>query len=230
MAPAPEHEPALAPTGRLLLGLLAFVVVAGVAGGALVWRTPADERKGGGPPDSSASSGWPAKGAARTLTEVRPDGVLEVTHWIHAARPLDAVQLALPRSVDPGSLVASAVEVTADGRPVSGRDRITTFGGSYVLDDATLVLVSYELTGAVELSSSAPGRGLVTTTAIDVSAGQVSERRVVRSEAVLSLACAASERGEAEPCGEREDDHQWSVQLGDREAGTRVMAVVTVPT
>ena len=94
--------------------------------------------------------------------------------------------------------------------------------------DATRILVRYQLAGAVELSPSAPGRRLVTTTALDVSAGQLSEHRVVRSEAVLSLACASPAGVDTEPCGEKERGDEWSVQLDDLEAGTRVVAVVTV--
>jgi hypothetical protein len=156
--------------------------------------------------------------------------VLEVTHWIHAVQPLDTLELALPTALAPGSVEATEVEVLADGRVTSGPRSITSFRASYLFAEAaTRILVRYRLTGAVEMSSSAPGRGLVTTTALEVSAGQAHDSRVVRSQAVLSLACATSRDERPVPCGERDSDDQWRVELGDGEATTRVVAVVTVP-
>jgi hypothetical protein len=209
--------------------LLLVVVLIAVAGGAaLVWWVWDDEAQR---PPSAASPvrGWPEAGASRTVTQVEPDGVLKVTHWIHADRPLDTIELALPAALTRGSAEAEEVEVLADGRAASGPRAITSFRASYVFpDEATRVLVRYQLTGAVELSTSAPGRGLATVTALDVSAAQPRDFRIVRSHAVLALACATSRNAQPAPCGERESDDQWRVRLADGQATTRVLAVVTL--
>ena len=238
--PPPERQPAqqltprgasaVAPKGpvsgraRVLLVVVGFALVTII--GAAVVRTTMTAEPEDSPAASSVPRGWPPAGATRTVADVRPDGVLAVTHWIHTRGPLDALQIALPDHS--GKLVASQVEVVADGRPASGQDQITLFRASYLVDSATRILVRYRLTGAVELGTSAPGRGLVTTTALEVSAGDLREHRVVRSEAVLSLACAQP-GAQPEPCGEAEGDDQWSVRLTDEQAGARVLAVVTVP-
>jgi hypothetical protein len=158
---------------------------------------------------------------------VLPDGDLAVTHWIHAESPLDQLELTLPE-LDGVRVTANQVEVTADGRPAPGPGVVMPSGATYAFADATRIQVRYRMSGAVQLSSSADGRGLAATTSLGVTATQARDVRVVRSQEVLSLACA--EPGEQPvPCGRAESDDQWRVELDDTDAGNRVLAVVTVP-
>ncbi|GAA5137087.1 hypothetical protein GCM10023339_76910 [Alloalcanivorax gelatiniphagus] len=213
---------------RTAAALALLAVAALVVAGLVMWRV------GGGAPDddlatTSSAPGWPAEGASRTVTQVRPDGVLRVTHRIHSAEPLDQLDLALPQ-LAPGMLVeASAVEVTADDQPASGPDVVTTTPSTYFFPDATRILVRYELTGAVARSTSVLGRGLVTTTALEVSAQQPQDIRVVRATAVLSLACAPPGSQAPAPCGEADAEGQWHVELIGADAGSRVVAQVDLP-
>lgn len=232
-ASAHAHGPLRLPVMAALVASL----VALVAGGVVVWRlgVPEDRVDAG-----SAMYGWPKAGESRTVTQVHPGGALEVTHWIHASEPLDKLELELPEAADSGTIEASAFEVLADGRRAYGPDEWTYQGPladrsavrpTFFFDRATRIHVRYQLSGAVELSTSAVGRGLATTTALDVSAIQPTDTRVVRSQAVLSLACAAPAAAAAppEPCGESDSDRQWRVQLTGQDAGARVVASVTVP-
>ncbi|WP_322919530.1 hypothetical protein [Nocardioides renjunii] len=234
-APAPAPVPVAAPVGppsdrargsrRRAAALALLGVAALVVGGLVVWQVVDDGRDDAGTASAAAES-WPEAGASRTVTRVRPDGVLEVTHWIHAAEPLDQVDVALPE-LAPGILLeASAVEVTADDQPASGPEVITFTSASYVFSEATRVLVSYELAGAVERSTSVLGRGLATTTALEVSAQQPEDTRVIRSKAVLSLACATAGSPSPTPCGEADTEGQWHVELTGADAGGRVVAQV----
>ena len=84
------------------------------------------------------------------------------------------------------------------------------------------------MSGAVEPSSSADGRGLATTTSLDVTATQARDVRVVRSQQVLSLACAEPDE-QPVPCGRSGGDDEWRVELDATDAGSRVLAVLTVP-
>ncbi|MDZ5663797.1 hypothetical protein SFC79_18620 [Nocardioides sp. S-58] len=234
-APAPAPVPVAAPGGppsdrapgsrRRAAALAILGVAALVVGGLVVWQVVDGGRDDTGTASAAAES-WPEPGASRTVTRVRPDGVLEVTHWIHAAEPLDQVDVALPE-LAPGILLeASAVEVTADDQPASGPEVITFTSASYVFSEATRVLVSYELAGAVERSTSVLGRGLATTTALEVSAQQPEDTRVIRSKAVLSLACATAGSPSPTPCGEADTEGQWHVELTGADAGGRVVAQV----
>ena len=239
--------------------VLAAVLVAVAAlplGGWAAWRALDDRAPSAA---GRVSAGWPEAGSSRTVTVVGPDGVLEVTHWIHADAPLAELEVSLPAppgaapGAEPGieagedareeardetadgsvfgGLGASGVEVRADGQQVRGPETIDASRASYVFAPATRITIRYRLTGAVQLSSSAPGRGLLTTTSLDVSARQPRDLRVVRSEAVLSLACAArgADPVSAQPCGEPDGETQWSVELEGAEAGGGVRAAVTVP-
>ena len=228
VAAPPEDAPhGPAPRSRTTLALVAAALVGVIGGGVVAWQAV-------GPDDRSRTStspvpidGWPIAGESRAVTEVQPDGDLEVTHWIHAQSPLDELALTLPE-LDGAEVAANAVEVTADGRPGSGPAVVAPTGSTYTFADATRIQVRYRMSGAVERSSSADGRGLATTTSLDVTAAQARDVRVVRSEEVLSLACAAP--GEQPvPCGESNGDDQWRVELSDDDTADRVLAVVTIP-
>jgi len=206
-------------------GAIAALVVA-LGAGVVVWRTSDDPSDRTGAPEFV--QGWPAAGASRTVTEVAPDGVLEVTQRIHTTEPIGDLDLLLPEAPQASPVAVSDITVTADGRPGSGPSTLTFTRASYVFADATRILVRYRLSGAVELSASAAGRGLATTTALEVSAPQERDTRVVRAHAVLSLACARRVGVAAVPCGEEIDDRQWQVELTGDEVSTRVLAAVTV--
>ncbi|GAA1920436.1 hypothetical protein GCM10009797_12590 [Nocardioides hwasunensis] len=199
-----------------------------VAAGLVTWRIAAGGSDGG-PAEASIPAGWPEAGASRTVTEVRADGTLEVTHWIHTEEPLDEIDVALPQGTEDGTLEATDVRVRADGRSASGPQTLSFSRASYVFSGATRIQVRYRLAGAVEESTSAAGRGLATPTALDVSAVQPSDTRIVRSADVLSMACASSPDVSLAPCGEADGDGQWKVVLTGQEAGGRVVAAVTVP-
>ncbi len=223
--PAPRRSATV--RTRALVGVAVLIGLVGVAA-AFWWQSGEEEAER--PSAASTSATWPEAGEARTVTQVRPDGVLEVTHWIHATDPLDKLDLMLPerQEGDPTSPIsASAVQVVADDQPASGPAALTFTRASYVFADATRIRVRYELTGAVEVSTSAPGRGLATTTSLEVSNTPARETRVVRSPAVLSLACTDT-TGSTAPCGAPDHTGQWTVELTGDEVGARVIAVVTL--
>lgn len=227
VAPPPTPAPRRPePRTRRTVALVAAALLGVLAGGVVAWQLVGP----GEPPPPPASlpiDGWPIAGESRAVTEVLPDGDLEVTHWIHAENPLDELELTLPE-LDGARVTADQVEVTADGRSAPGPGVVMPSGATYTFPDATRIQVRYRMSGAVQLSSSADGRGLATTTSLDVTATQARDVRVVRSEEVLSLACA--EPGEQPvPCGESGGSDQWRVELDETDVGSRVLAVVTVP-
>jgi hypothetical protein len=206
---------------------VAAALVGVLAGGAVAWQVVGPEEPSGSPAASVPVDGWPIAGESRAVTEVLPGGNLEVTHWIHAEDPIDELRLTLPQ-LDGAEVSATDVEVTGDGRAASGPATVARSGATYAFTDATRIQVRYLMSGAVELSSSADGRGLATTTSLDVTATQARDVRVVRSQEVLSLACAEPDE-QPVPCGKSEGDDQWRVELAGTGAGSRVLAVVTVP-
>ncbi|NUS40096.1 MAG: hypothetical protein HOP97_00490 [Terrabacter sp.] len=206
---------------------MAAALVGVIAGGVVAWQVVGPGDSSPSPAASLPIDGWPIAGESRAVTEVLPGGELEVTHWIHADEPVGELGLALP-DLDGADVAATEVEVTADGRPATGPTTVTRSGATYTFDDATRVQVRYRMSGAVELSSSADARGLASTTSLVVTAPQARDVRVVRSQEVLSLACARPDE-QPVPCGRSEGDDQWRVELTGTDAGSRVLAVVTVP-
>lgn len=228
VAPAPD-PPARRPR-RAAVGIAAAVVLAGVAiGGTGAWLAVRDDGASQRQAAPTPAAAWPGPGASRTVTSVLADGGIEVVHRIHTDTPIDGLELSLPDTGSATPVEASSVEVVADGQAASGPQTITFARASYIFDGATEILVRYRLSGAVELSTSAAGRGLVTTTALTVSATQPDDVRVVRAASVFSLACARSSDGTLVPCGESDSDGQWTVRLTAGDAGARVVAAVTVP-
>lgn len=226
--PPPDPDPQWSePRTRRTLALVAAALVGVLAGGVVAWQVVGTDDSSPSPAASLPIDGWPIPGESRAVTEVLPGGDLEVTHWIHAERPLDELELTLP-DLDGAKVTANQVEVTADGRPAPGPGVVMPSGATYTFSDATRIQVRYRMAGAVQLSSSADGRGLASTTSLDVTATQARDVRVVRSEEVLSLACAAPDE-QPVPCGSSDDDDQWRVELDETDVGSRVLAVVTVP-
>ena len=85
------------------------------------------------------------------------------------------------------------------------------------------VQITYRLIGAVERSSSAPGRALARLTALDISYDPALRDRDPhrRRAEVLSLACDPRRAGPRRaPCGTRVTEGEWTVELG-RSAGRR---------
>ena len=222
--PAPQRSE---PRTRRTLALVAAALVGVLAGGVVAWQVVGTDDSSPSPAASLPIDGWPIAGESRAVTEVLPGGDLEVTHWIHAERPLDELELTLP-DLEGARVTANQVEVTADGQRAPGPGVVMPSGATYAFSEATRIQVRYRMSGAVQLSSSADGRGLASTTSLDVTATQARDVRVVRSEQVLSLACAAPDE-QPVPCGSSDDDDQWRVELDETDVGNRVLAVVTVP-
>lgn len=164
-------------------------------------------------------------------TRVLPSGDLQVTHWIDSTRLLLTVDLSVPGVTGAEGVSAHHVRVVADGRPVTGPDRITDAPGRFSLLGAHSVEVRYRLTGAVERSPSVPGRGLALVTSLDVQQ-EPAPVRVIRSilaPEVLSLACAPTTSQPApQPCGAVDPGGGWTVELTGDRADDRVLAQVTL--
>ena len=218
------------PSGRaVLVWAVAIALVVGALVTGVVLLRPAADDPVGEPTTADASvRGWPTAGTSRTVTDVRRDGVLEVTQRIHTLEPIGDLELSLPAIPGADAVAVSAVEVLADDHPGSGPTVISSGRATYFFAPATRVLVRYQMSGAVELSTSAAQRGLASTTALEVSVSQERDTRVVRASTVLSLACVRRGRVAALPCGEEVSDRKWRVELTGGRAGARVLASVTV--
>jgi len=161
-------------------------------------------------------------------TVVLPSGDLKVTHWIHSRIPLFGIRLAAPEldGSRSGRVVATRVEVAADGRAVPGADSVDSSNQIYQLFGATSVSVSYVLAGAVERSASAEGRALARVTSLDVSYASLggTSTRSIEGADVLALACtpAGSLHAVPEPCGSPEHG-RWQVELSGNDRDDRVM-------
>lgn len=173
-----------------------------------------------------------AAGEAYVRTEVLPSGDLTVTHWIASRRLLDSVRLLLPEATESKRVTAEQVRVVVDDAVVPGPDRISVLTARYFFRVASMVQISYRLTGTLELSESAPGRALARPTALDVLTYERASHRVTRTvigPRVLALACAPPGRSSNPvPCGTRVSAGQWTVELLGRRARDRVIAALTV--
>lgn len=215
-----------------LLGLVFLVLPAAtlavltgrMGGGEAPAVTLSNEEPRTGPPTPLVP------GTAYVRTVVLPSGDVQVTHWIRSSEQLRTVDLAVPDTGVEG-IEARNVHVEADGRRVPGSARISDVPASYALLGARSVQVRYRLTGAVELSDSAPGRGLVLVTALDVLQEPAPERvtRSVVAPEVLSLACAATVApATPEPCGAVDPAGGWAVERTGERLDDRVVAQVSL--
>jgi hypothetical protein len=219
--------------GLLLLGGVAAAVVALViSAGQWADDGPGASLAGGGSGSEEVAPPVPlTAGETYIVTEVLPSGDLKVTQWVESSKPLESVLLARPDLDGLAELKAEQVSVVADGLIVSGPDRISMLAGRYEFPSTTSVEIRYLLTGAVKASSSAPGRALAWPTSLDVSYEPASESvtRTVIAPEVLSLACSPLSTTKSDrPCGVRDSDGAWTVELEPPHAADRVMAQLTI--
>lgn len=216
--------------------VLGVVVVTALVGSVVGVRLWTDDPPRASLADARSFESAPPQplraGEAYVRTEVLPSGDLTVTHWIAGRRLLDSVRL-LPPEVAAGKRVtAEEVRVVVDDAVVPGPDRISMLTARYFFRVASTVQISYRLTGALELSGSAPGRALARPTALDVLTYERASQHVTRTviaPRVLALACAPPGRStDPVPCGTRVSAGQWTVELPGRRSRDRVIAVLTV--
>ena len=187
-----------------------------------------------------------AQDASYVRTTVLPSGDLEVTHWIESSVVLLTLDLSLPGLPVPEAAEAEAtaiegtaaagiaahdVRVVADGHEATGPESILDTPGTYSFLAGDSVQITYRLSGAVTRSTSAPGRALVTATALEVASRARTEgvTHAVLAPEVLSLACAPSALpADARPCGAPDPDGGWSVDLDAERLDERVLAQVTL--
>ncbi|KRF36273.1 hypothetical protein [Nocardioides sp. Soil805] len=164
-------------------------------------------------------------------TEVLPSGDLEVTQWIQSSVLLFTVQLTVPSATGTGTVGVEDVHVTVDGEETTTPPLVDGPSRTYTFLGTRSVQVRYRLTGAVETSTSAPGRGLVRVSSLDVTYEPPSARvtRSVLAAEVLSLACSPPVPGAAStPCGTQDDATAWTVDLTGERADDLVLAQVTL--
>lgn len=185
-----------------------------------------------------------ARDASYVRTTVLPSGDLEVTHWIESSVVLLTLDLSLPALPVPeaagtevtavegsGGIAAHDVRVVADGHEATGPENILDTPGTYSFLAADSVQITYRLSGAITRSTSAPGRALVTATALEVASRARTEgvTHAVLAAEVLSLACAPSALpADLRPCGAPDADGGWSVNLDAERLDERVLAQVTL--
>jgi hypothetical protein len=179
---------------------------------------------------TSPPSELPKVGSA-VESRVTRDGRIVVTHWVRTRAPLTVINLQRPRATNySGDTQVTGNRMTSDGGRAGGTgdgtDQTFRLGGR----PATLVRVTYTLSGAVERSSSVQGRALVRTTAVPVTADIPLRGPVVvtvRAPKVLSSACIKPERLEPSlrPCG-APVDVGWRVTLRGDDRQDQVIAQV----
>ncbi|RYP87051.1 hypothetical protein EKO23_07180 [Nocardioides guangzhouensis] len=214
---------------RRWLFLTVLLVVALVAVGAmLLVRGPeTDGPSAGGSPVPPAPERL-APDTSYVATRVREDGDLVVQHWIRSRDPVYGLTLAVPSTGADRQGTAHGVELFADGRRVPGPRTVTGQPAHYFALGATHVYVRYRLRGALERSTSAPGRALARTTAlrVDLTRSLASVRQAIGGAKVLAGACTprVTDIGfRPVPCGAPVGDG-WSVDL----SGQHVNDAVTV--
>lgn len=169
-----------------------------------------------------------ASGETYVRTEALPAGDLLVTQWIESDQLLFNVLMARPQVEGAEGVTAQQVRVVADDRIATGPEQIRSGRPArYSFLGATSVQISYRLTGALEFSSSAPGRALAPLTSLDVTyepASTAVTRAIVAPE-VLSLACASpGNKTSPRPCGAPDSRGTWTVEVVGPFAQDRVIA------
>lgn len=231
-SPAPPPPPAEAPRPArdrrvvVTLAALAWLVGGAVLVAALTLRDSPSGTAGADAPEPPQAL---AAGEAYVDTQVLPTGDLLVRHWIHTRSPIGSLVLTRPDGAD--DLSAEDVEVVAGGSSADGPTQVDADPTTYSFDGATDLLLTYRVLGAVEVSDSATGRGLVLATALETAyePGATRETRVVRGPEVLSLACSPGPDRPPVPCGRADGAEQWRVDLvRDEAVATRLLAQVNL--
>ncbi len=131
---------------------------------ALTLRDPPSAPAGVDPPEPPRPL---AAGEAYADTQVLPTGDLLVRHWIRTRSPIGSLVLTRPDGAD--DLSAEDVEVVAGGSSADGPARVDAGPATYSFGAASDVVLTYRLLGAVEVSDSATGRGLVLATTLETA-------------------------------------------------------------
>lgn len=207
------------------LAALAWLVGGAVIVAALTLRDAPAGPAGVDPPEPPRPL---AGGEAYVDTQVLPTGDLLVRHWVRTRSPIRSLVLARPDGAD--DLSAEDVEVVAGGSSADGPARIGAGPATYSFGAASDVVLTYRLLGAVEVSDSVTGRGLVLATTLETAyePRATRETRVVRGPEVLSLACSPGADRPAVPCGRADGAEQWRVDLGRDQVATRLLAQVNL--
>ena len=225
--PPPPGPPRSARDRRVVLTLAAL---AWLVGGAVLVAALTTQDSPSGPEADAPEPPRPlVAGEAYVDTQVLPTGDLLVRHWIRTRSPIGALVLTRPDGAD--DLSAEDVEVVAEGSSADGPARVGADPATYSFGAATDVLLTYRVLGAVEVSDSATGRGLVLATTLETAyePGVTRETRVVRGPEVLSLACSRGPDRPPAPCGRADSAEQWRVVLGRGQAvATRLLAQVNL--
>lgn len=228
--PPPAGLPRPARDRRVVVTLaaLAWLVGGAVLVAALTLRDSPSGTAAADPPEPPRPL---VAGEAYVDTQVLPTGDLLVRHWIRVRSPIGSLVLTRPDGAD--DLSAEDVEVVAGGSSADGPTQVDAGPATYSFDGATDVLLTYRVLGAVEVSDSATGRGLVLATALETAyePGATRETRVVRGPEVLSLACSPGPDRPPVPCGRADGAEQWRVDLDldrDEAVATRLLAQVNL--
>ncbi|PUA79244.1 hypothetical protein C7S10_19620 [Nocardioides currus] len=235
----PVAEPAAAPGPRRrwpVIAVVSLVVVLAVAGAAAVLlrdgdRSPADDA--GEPAPSTAARTFPeppiplVSDTELVFTDVLADGDLTVKHWLRTEEPVDRLELSAPGDGMTSAEVTDVV-VAADGVAVASADVVAASGWAGPLPATSDVYVSYRLSGVLQLSDSAQGRGLATTTALvaDVGRPMVARTQSFTGASVLTLACLPpGDQAMPTPCGSSKGDTWTVVSEGDAVADSVIAQV-----
>ena len=150
------------------------------------------------PPDALRSTG------AYVRSVVQPDGTIRVTQWVRVGAAVDRITLA---SYDPDQSgeppVATDLDIVdASGSVVLSEGEVGTGGRTIELEASRVLRLTYDLTGAVSMSGSVPGRAIATSTALDVDYPDEGPATLeVTGAEVLTLACGGLEPDDLRPCG-----------------------------
>ncbi|MGI9156581.1 MAG: hypothetical protein ACR2FG_08090 [Marmoricola sp.] len=243
-APVLVAAPARAPRRRAALAALVLSGLALVAV-ALLALLPL-RHSGVSDPASSQASGTGTTSPLASLpigvsipadgsyirTRVLASGDLHVDQWIRSGSALSSITLSVPRvpGLAAGAMQTSHISVTGSRGPGQGPSSVGAAAQTYRLDGTGAVHLSYDVSGAVERSSSVQGRALARVTGLDVryASQRGPSTASVQGAKVLVLACSPP-RADAvpRPCGApgpAASPDAWTVQLDGAHRNDRVMA------
>lgn len=182
------------------------------------------------PPDELRSTGT----SVRSVLQL--DGRIRVTQWVRVPAAVDEITLAsyAPEESDEPPVATGVEIISASGRVVLSEGEVGADPRTVPLGPARVLRLTYDLTGAMSMSGSVPGRALAASVALDVAyPGEAAATVEVMVEdtveatgaEVLTLACG---RDDLRPCG-RPDDAGWRVRLSGAARDDRVSAQVDLP-